>query len=277
MNKNRGIWLVIGGILVVGLLVTFATSNFVKNRESLSGAAGSAMAPVTEMQETAAEEDSGPAPQLFSADAGTSGEKVAQSPAAKARTSGPAAMKIETAAGKTSAQVPNEDAGKSSGTALSREETQQAVKSFAEPAPQETVLSPIDPDGKNGSYAGTDASEGAAYYRERLAELDLQIKKMWEESGDSNTYSMKALADKELKLWNRAQTEIYAAVSDGLDGEARQNLEDSQQAWTKSRDAKAEEDSKKYSGGSLEELEYTMSLAASTKARAYELVEGYMK
>lgn len=251
MDKNRGIWLVIGGILVVGILVTFATSNFVKNRESLSGAAGSAMTPVTELQETAAEADSGQAPQLFSADVETSGE--------------------------TSEPAPDEETLEKSGAASSQEESQQVLKSFAEPVPQETVLSPIDPDGKNGAYAGTDASEGAAFYRERLEELDVQIKKMWEESGDSNTYSMKALADKELKLWNRAQTEIYTAVSDGLDGEARQALEDSQQAWIKSRDAKAEEDSQKYSGGSLEELEYTMSLAASTKARAYELVDGYMK
>lgn len=235
MNKNRGIWLVIGGILVVGILVTFATSNFVKNRESFSGTAGSAMTPVTEMQETAAEADSGPAPQLFSADAGTSGE--------------------------TSETAPDEEILEKSGAAFS----------------QETVLSPIDPDGKNSAYTGTDASKGAAFYRERLEELDMQIKKMWEESGNSNTYSMKALADKELKLWNRAQTEIYTAVSDGLDGEARQALEDSQQVWIKSRDAKAEEDSQKYSGGSLEELEYTMSLAASTKARAYELVDGYLK
>lgn len=277
MNKNRGIWLVIGGILVIGMLVTFATSNFVKNRESIPGTAESSLTSGTELQDAVPDGDSGQAPQLFSADAGTSGEKSAQSQAAKARTAGPASMKIEAAMGETQEPAPDEDTQEKSEAASPQEESQQVLKSFAEPVPQETVLSPIDPDGKNRAYAGTDASEGAAFYREHLAELDVQIKKMWEESGDSNTYSMKALAEKELKLWNRAQTEIYTAVSDGLDSEARQALEDSQQAWIKSRDAKAEEDSKKYSGGSLEELEYTMSLAASTKARAYDLVAGYME
>lgn len=265
MDKNRGIWLVIGGILVVGLLVTFATSNFVKKGETLSEAAGSAMTPGTERQE-AAEAGSGQTHQLFSA----------QSPEAKARTAGPAAAETD-AAGEPPEPAPDEKVLEKSGAAASQEEAGPVLKSFSESAPQETVLSPIDPDGKNGAYAGIDASEGAAFYRERLAELDVQIKKMWEESGDSNTYSMKALADKELKLWNRVQTEIYTDVSNGLDGEARQALEDSQQAWIKSRDAKAEADSQKYSGGSLEELEYTMSLSASTKARAYELVDGYMK
>jgi len=34
MNRNRGIWIVIGSILVIGILVTFATFSFVKSKDS---------------------------------------------------------------------------------------------------------------------------------------------------------------------------------------------------------------------------------------------------
>ncbi len=36
MNRNRGIWTVIGSILVIGILVTFATFRFVNGKDSTS-------------------------------------------------------------------------------------------------------------------------------------------------------------------------------------------------------------------------------------------------
>lgn len=87
---------------------------------------------------------------------------------------------------------------------------------------------------------------------------------------------MKALVEKELKLWDREQNAIYAAITQELNDEDRKALETSQQEWIKSRDTKAEDAAKKYSGGSLEELEYTASLTESTRARAYDLVAEYM-
>ena len=68
---------------------------------------------------------------------------------------------------------------------------------------------------------------------------------MRSESSDSTTYSMKTLAEKELRLWNIEMNTIYADIIDGLDEEARSKLEGEQQTWTKSRDTKAEEAARK--------------------------------
>ena len=40
MNKNRGMWIVIACILVIGAAVTFTTSHFVKERAGAMAGAG---------------------------------------------------------------------------------------------------------------------------------------------------------------------------------------------------------------------------------------------
>lgn len=280
--------MVIGGILVLGLLVTFVISHFVKDKEYVSEPPKSALSSRAELSEAAA--DSGLAPQMFSADSAqnrTAGNSPAR-PEVKNRKMAVPDTSDEAAAPSVSAP----EAGTAAYGVLSETEAgsteQEAspapvaepkalLKSAEEPAPQETVLSPIAPDKKAVLRQEETDTQGAESYRERLDALDEQVEKMWKESGDSNTYSMKAMADKELKLWTRSLAEIYEGVCDGLDEEAKAELEESQKSWIKDRDTKAEEDAKKYSGGTLEELEYTMSQAASTKSRAYELVEEYME
>ena len=288
MNKNRGIWFVIGGILILGLLVTFAISHFIKDKAYISEPQKSALSSGAEFSESAG--DAGPAPRMFSADS-------AQNRTAGNSPAGPEIKNRKMAVPDTSdeADVPSQSVPETDTAAYgalsetgadSTEEEESRVpeaepkallKSAEEPALQETVLSPIAPDKKAVLRQEETGAEGADSYRERLDALDEQIEKMWKESGDSNTYSMKAMADKELKLWARSLAEIYEAVCDGLDEEAKAELEESQKNWMKDRDAKADEDAKKYSGGTLEELEYTMSQAASTKSRAYELIEKYME
>lgn len=275
MNKNKGIWIVIAGILVIGILITLATSSFVKSREEVldpTGITGNSNAEFPDASEEG--KTYAGTPELFSADMAAPQEAPVQGGEAKRKKSVPA----PSTSGESSQEQPAE---------ARLPMNQAAVSDRAEPIPQrtessdiasteETVISPVNPDTKNRSLSAAAPSEGAAYYQKHLADLDMKIKKMRDESVDSNTYSMKALADKELKLWNREQNAIYETISDGLGEEEKKGLEASQQAWTKSRDAKAEEAAKKYSGGSLEELEYTASLAESTRARAYDLVTEYM-
>ncbi len=63
MNKNRGIWLVIAAILIIGIAVTFATSRFIRqNGGSLDTVA------VTQMPGTTA---GGGMPQAYTEGAGT--------------------------------------------------------------------------------------------------------------------------------------------------------------------------------------------------------------
>ncbi len=258
MNKNRGIWIVIVSILVIGIFITQATSNFVKSKESLPESGGSADQSVVLSQDVPEEAGNySGQPELFSLEQAPSTREVTQA---------------ETAAKKE--ESPIEDAGSSPESV----EASFSVKSFDAPVSQaetEAVISPISPDTKNRSALLAVPVEGDGDYQKHLSELDAQIKKMWKESGDSNTYSMKALADKELKLWTIELNTIYNVVLERLGEEERSQLETSQQEWLKSRDGKAEEAADKYSGGSLEELEYTASLAESTRTRAYDLAAQY--
>lgn len=135
-------------------------------------------------------------------------------------------------------------------------------------------ISPLGPGGS--AVLQSDEEEKLAYYEKRLAELDAQVQKMRSESSDSTTYSMKTLAEKEFKLWNIEMNTIYAEIMNGLDEDAKGKLESEQQTWMKSRDTKAEEAARKYSGGSLEGVEYTASQAETTRTRTYDLVETYI-
>ncbi|WP_333651827.1 lysozyme inhibitor LprI family protein [Lacrimispora sp.] len=257
MNKNRGIWIVIGSILVIGILITLATNNFVKSKENLPDSGKGAGQPAVLSQEAEESGSYGGQPELFSLEQADAPQEVSED---------------QVIAGKE--RPSTEEAGSSPESG----EMSFSVRSFESPAPQaetEAVISPISPEVKARHSAESASLEGAKYYEKRLSELDIQVKRMWKESGDSNTYSMKALADKELKLWIREQDIIYDAVSEMLSEEDRVQMETSQQEWNKARDAKAQEAADKYSGGTLEEVEYTASLAESTRARAYDLLAEY--
>ena len=259
MNKNRGIWIVIGSILVIGILITLATNNFVKSKENLPDSGKGAGQPAVLSQEAEESGSYGGQPELFSLEQADVPHEVSED---------------QVIAGK---ERPSTD---EAGSSPESGEMSFSVRSFESPAPQaetEAVISPISPDTKSRSSMLAAPADGTADYQKHLSELDVQIKKMWKESGDSNTYSMKALADKELKLWTIELNAIYNTVSEKLGEEEKNQLEASQLEWLKSRDGKAEEAADKYSGGSLEELEYTASLAESTRTRAYDLAVRYEK
>lgn len=268
----------IGSILVIGILVTFATASFVKSNENVPESAENSLMSGSEFPEAFKETNPyGGQAELFSADIAEPGEGSARKEDAGAGSTGPDSSESQASVNRNGI-VPEEEEMelKSSGESAPADQLPQpAFESSGEASAREPVISPISPDTKSRLFNSADAMEGAAYYRKHLEDLDAQIKKMREESGNSNTYSMKALADKELKLWNRELDGIYAAAAEVLTEEDRQALETSQQAWIKSRDARAEEAAQKYSGGSLEELEYTASLAESARVRAYDLVEEY--
>lgn len=136
-------------------------------------------------------------------------------------------------------------------------------------------ISPLAPGNGNQSVIAA-AEDIGAYYTKRLAELDVQIQKLRSDTTDSTTYSVQALADSELKLWNEEVNSLYSIIYEALDSEEKEKLENSQQAWLKDRDKKAETAARKYSGGSLEGVEYTASQAESTRQRAYGLLNEHM-
>ena len=236
MNKGRGIWIVIGSILVIGVLMTLATTSFINSKETAPSPVGV---------------------QNYSSSELTSNQEYG--------------AYYNKEKPKEQSSYPEEGASlKRSAKADAKGEASQRMMAAAEPEPEEKTEMI---QAKVSVESNTDG--GAVAYQKHLKSLDEQIKKIRDESGNSNTYSMKALADKELKLWDTEQNTIYDTIAQSLSEEERKTLEQSQQTWMKSRDAKAEEAAKKFSGGSLEGLEYTASLADSTRTRAYDLVKEY--
>lgn len=273
MNKSRGIWIVIGSILVIGVLITIATTSFINSKEIIPDPVGIQNFSSSELS---SDQDNGTyyskGQEIYSGDQKKTKEQTS------IPEEGASLKKAARAEGKS-----DESNNKRVAAEAGPEEQLEMVSDSADAdmAPlaaetiQETIISPKNPDLKAKSSIESASENGAAFYQKHLVSLDEQIKKIREESGDSNTYSMKALADKELKLWNMEQNTIYDTIAQVLSDEERKSLEVSQQNWVKNRDTKAVDAAKKFSGGSLEGLEYTASLAESTRERAYELVKEY--
>lgn len=132
--------------------------------------------------------------------------------------------------------------------------------------------------GAEGSGEGAISAEESPYLK-RLEELDAQIQKSRESQNASNSSTSSTLAknaaSNELKLWDSELNAIYNEILKHLDEEQTQKLVSAERQWMKNRDADAVEAAKNSAGGSLESVEYTASLASSTRSRAYELVSLY--
>jgi uncharacterized protein YecT (DUF1311 family) len=273
MNKSRGIWIVIGSILVIGILITLATTSFINSKEIIPDPVGIQS---FSSSEVSSDQDNGTyynkGQESYSGDQKKTKEQtsIPEEGASLKRAAGTEGKSNESNSKRAAAE-----AGPEERTEILSDSADADMAPLAADAIQETVISPKNPDLKAKSSIESASESGAAFYQKHLVSLDEQIKKIREESGDSNTYSMKALADKELKLWNMEQNTIYDTIAQTLSDEERESLESSQQNWVKTRDAKAVDAAKKFSGGSLEGLEYTASLAESTRERAYELVKEY--
>ncbi len=118
-------------------------------------------------------------------------------------------------------------------------------------------------------------------YLVRFEELNAQIQKNREEqesfsnSGANSSQIAKNTANTELRLWDNELNAIYNVILEKLDEERAAELVGEEREWLKLRDAAAAEAASKSAGGSLESVEYTASLAESTRSRCYELAEIY--
>lgn len=124
--------------------------------------------------------------------------------------------------------------------------------------------------------AGSGKDKVAISYKTRLEELDVQIARNRAADAEKSVgYSVKARAEAELKLWEAELAAILKALEERLDAETVEKLYTQQREWQREKEAKALEAAKRQSGSTLEEVEYSVSLAESTRARAYELVMEY--
>ena len=157
-------------------------------------------------------------------------------------------------------------------TAASAQELQKSGRRAASgdlisPASETTAVSETEDEMEEQATA-------QAYQRE-LDSAAASIKKLKSSETDTSTWSYLNLADYELKLWDDLLNRIYQDIMEHMDETEAEELRKEEKAWIKQRDADAKKVSSRYSGGTLEGLEHTASLAKSTKERAYELLEDY--
>lgn len=260
MKRNGGIWLVIGCILILGIVITLFTSNFITNKEyELTEAeAGTEETSVLLSEETLLEADRAlpAAPASETGSSSVPGEEPASDDSAADAPAMQMAMGVPVP--DSAEEAPLEEA--------------EAAEDDNGPV-QYIEISPLD---ANGSSVYADTGDGGQEYRDRLLELDAQVKKIRESSTDSTTYAMKNIVEKELRLWDVELNSVYGAIIDRLGQEDKTALVQEEKEWMKERDAKAAEAAKRYSGGTLEGVEYTASLAESTRQRTYDLVDEYI-
>lgn len=273
--KYKGILFILLGISIVGVIITTCNRLFLDQQTTRMAAdwqyAVEGEAPETmqdeeennrmDTAETTAGAPAGPAAAGAQAAAAAVPTQAADEAAPKEKpdVEQAASEEIEAYAEETAAQV------------LSPLETTAAV--VAEKAPEAPGPGMAGGASRNSSVLMVDESKNN--YRTRLEELDVQIQKMRSTETESTTYSMKTAAENELKLWDSELNNIYNDLITCLDEEQTTKLVTEEREWMKARDAKAVEAAKKSAGGTLEGLEYTASLAASTRERAYELASVY--
>lgn len=146
--------------------------------------------------------------------------------------------------------------------------TRQYISSASRTAPAGTAMKSAGPE------EAEEETVPAAVLR--LQELDQEIEKNHSRETEGITAnSRKAAADSERKLWEKELERILDVLDKKLDGQEKEKLFSCQKEWIRTRESIAVDASKKQIGSTLEELEYNVSMAETTRARAYELSQIY--
>ncbi|MDO4328250.1 MAG: lysozyme inhibitor LprI family protein [Lachnospiraceae bacterium] len=203
---------------------------------------------------------------------GAAGGRMARSAETEAAAFGESYDKSETDGAGTAGQGNSQSGTVFTETAAAKEA--EMKKSADAPESQITVSSSVTINEASLNETA-DYQEKLRKYQERLAELDAQIERMRSSETDNTVHSVKSAAQTEQRIWERELDAVYTLLIGSLDEESGKMLRAEQQKWIISRDQKAQEASKKNSGGSMESVEYIASIAASTRERVYALVEQY--
>lgn len=162
---------------------------------------------------------------------------------------------------------------------LNGSQEKQLQKSNQEVNADSVLISPLETNASQNDSQSKKTAK-ASYYRNRLSELDVQIQKSRENQASTqtniNSESLsRSTASGELKLWDSELNVIYDEILKRMDEKQAKELVEEERQWMKERDRLAAEAAKASSGDAQESVEYTASLAESTRARAYELVNAY--
>ncbi len=284
MKDRRGLYL--AAILIVGIAVTISMNSILK-RSSSSGQEAQAVLYGAEetVPETLAEAEAETvAPAVAKAFADGSQEEAgeaAMAAEAPAEAGAPAAAAADIpAAGVLAAGAPaaapvyeeTAAAAPRSGSLQSAEKARSAV--LGETAVKDDASVSKQTDG--GAVSETLVVMEIATWRMRLEELDARIENsQTAQETPSTSNSIKSQAANELKLWENELNALYSEILKELDQSEAQQLAQQQREWMKERDSRAMEAARSSPGGTTESVEYTESLAESTRERAYALLDAY--
>lgn len=163
----------------------------------------------------------------------------------------------------------NRAAAKAAEKQSAGDESDHSVNTGAVVSPVENGI--VSPARGASSGAGAGSDRTAEDYRNRLGEIENTIQNL-ENSGSANTTdAMREAVAYEYRLWDAELNQIYQAIMAVLPAEETDTLRGLERRWIRERDTAAE----RYKGGTMENVEYTASLANSTRDRAYELLDLY--
>ncbi len=307
--KDRGVLIAIFLILILGIGTTSQIHRFVAaNTESASAtmtatSAETYVAGGADAGNTAGMADTGNTAGMaaMSRKVLETGIGIAESMVSEEGSSGPAAEEEKAAGGYTmisgNSDVPDGAAPAEAALAVEEAAKEQAVYETAaeemaeyeavqENAPAAVAVTsgeeaPAVGPSITNTVSNTETGivleevQTAESFQKKLEEVERIVEEMRDSEASSNTDSMKRIADQEYRLWDAELNRIYQAIMDLISEKEAEPLREEERQWIRERDQLAKQTSGKFKGGTMESLEYTASLAAATKERAYELLETY--
>lgn len=310
--KNKGVLVAILLILILGLGITFQIHTFVtENTDSVSVTTEQATA--SESREIPMEADTGVMPEVLLKEAASdlmAGAVRAAGAGSSQRTTvseagaGNAGDYPETAetVSQESARAAAESMPKEAGTGNSGD-TEEAAMDSAEAAVSQSVSSEdlaaydetasdkqesteeeetvsagpsvLKKDGPGAENYLVEETVTYEDFRKKLEEADSIMEEMRESNLSSNTDSLKMTVEYEYRLWDTELNRLYQAVMGLMSEKEAELLKTEERQWIRDRDQMAKQAASKFKGGTMESLEYTASLANSTRERAYEILEEY--
>ena len=259
--KDKRIWLVILGILVIGMMVTCYTRSVVKKQTSSTAFVGemsteAVFGPFEERAEEEARKEEGGAVKERSRRRAEPEEKGEETAPELFMSPGAMQVQADTALPETK----------------EKEEEAKEPAVISEPGPVMARAVPESEKAATDSQADRPCEGGL--YRQRLNDLDAQIQKMQEQERDPNVYSIKTSAETEVKMWDRELNTVYNALLGILPQDEAEELAKEQKEWLRNRETAAGQSGKTEGAGGIG---YAASLVDLTRDRAYELADRYEK
>jgi uncharacterized protein YecT (DUF1311 family) len=124
---------------------------------------------------------------------------------------------------------------------------------------------------------GTTQKSEKDQYIERLNSIITYYDELWSKSDAYSMVDMKELKNQEYTKWDDELNTIYQMIKKKLPEEEFIVIRDKEREWITKRDEQAALAANKYSGGTMEGLEYMAVMTDLTKTRTYELVDIYFE